>query len=89
VLDEAQEALLVDRDVKLALKDAYDIAAIQRDVQRQPRGRLGGISVEALTPAQMLDSYLQARNVDPGRSRVLLQYGEELIREVDSQEAQR
>ena len=29
VLDEAQESLLVDRDVKLALKDAYDIAAIQ------------------------------------------------------------
>ena len=89
VLDEAQETLLVDRDVKLALKDAYDIAAIQRDVQRLPRGRLGGLSVEALTPAQMLDSYLQTRNVDPGRSQVLLHYGEELIQEVDSEEAQR
>ena len=37
VLDEAQEARLVNRDIKLVLKDAYDIAAIQRDVQRQPR----------------------------------------------------
>ena len=86
VLDEAQEARLVDRDIKLVLKDAYDIAAIQRDVQRQPRGRLGGVSVEAFTPAQMLDSYLQTRNVDPAHAKILLRYGEELIREVDSRE---
>ncbi len=84
VLDEAQEARLVDRDVKLALKDAYDVAAIQRDVQRQARDRLGGVSVEALTPVQMLDRYLDTRKVEEARKKLLLQYAEDLIREADT-----
>ncbi len=86
VLDEAQEARLVDREIKLALRDAYDIAAIQRDVRRRSRDPLGGISVEALTPAQMLERYLETRSVAPARGQLLLQYAGELIREVDSQE---
>lgn len=84
VLDEAQELRLVDRDVKLALKDAYDVASIQRDVQRQARDRLGGVSVEALTPLQMLDRYLDTRQVDDARKKLLLQSAEDLIREADS-----
>ncbi len=85
VLDESQELRLIDRDVKLALKDAYDVATIQRDVQRQARDRLGGVSVEALTPVQMLDRYFETRTVDDARRKLLLQYAEDLIREADSQ----
>ncbi|MGE5601836.1 MAG: metallophosphoesterase family protein [Nitrososphaerales archaeon] len=85
VLDETQELALVDRDIKLALKDVYDVASIQRDVQRQARDRLGGVSVEALTPVQMLDRYLDTRRVDEAHKKLLLQYAEDLIREADSQ----
>jgi exonuclease SbcD len=85
LLDEAQELRLVDRDIKLALKDAYDVASIQRDVQRQARDRLGGVSVEALTPVQMLDRFLDTRKTDEARKKLLLQYAEDLIREADSQ----
>ncbi len=84
-LDEAQELRIVDRDIKVALKDAYDVASIQRDVERQARDRLGGVSVEALTPGQMLERYLDTRHVDDERKKLLLEYAEDLIREVDSQ----
>lgn len=84
-IDEAQELRLVDRDIKLALKDAYDVSAIQRDVRRRERDRLGGVSVEALTPLQVLDRYFEAREVDPARKLLLLQQAEDLMREADSQ----
>jgi exonuclease SbcD len=84
-MDEAQEPRLVDRDVKLALKDAYDVSAIQRDVRRRERDRLGGVSVEALTPLQVLDRYFDTRKVDEARKKLLLTQAEELMREVDAQ----
>lgn len=84
-IDEAQEPRLVDRDIKLALKDAYDVSAIQRDVVRPPRGRLGGVSVEALTPLQVLDRYFDTRSVDEARKKLLLEQAEELMRDVDAQ----
>ena len=85
VLDEAQELRLVDRDIKLALKDAYDVSAIQRDTQRAARDRLGGVSVEELTPLQVLDRYLDTRKVDAARKSLLLQQADELMRDVDAQ----
>jgi exonuclease SbcD len=83
-LDEAQELRLVDRDIKLALKDAYDVAPIRRDVQRRERNRLGGVSVESLTPLQVLDRYLDTRSVDEARKSELLRQAEDLMREVDA-----
>ncbi len=85
VLDEAQEIRLVDRDIKLALRDVYDVASIRREVIRPPRGRLGAVSVEALTPMQVLERYLDTRQTDETRKKQLLEYAETLIREVDSQ----
>jgi hypothetical protein len=84
-IEEAQEPRLVDRDLKLALKDAYDVSAIQRDVVRPKRDRLGGVSVEALTPLQVLDRYFDTRKVDEARKKLLLEQAEELMREVDAQ----
>lgn len=84
-LDEAQEPRLVDRDIKLALKDAYDVSAIQRDVRRRERDRLGGVSVEALTPLEVLERYFDTRKVDEARKKLLLTQAEELMREVDAQ----
>jgi hypothetical protein len=84
-IDEAQEPRLVDRDIKLALKDAYDVSAIQRDVVRPKRDRLGGVSVEALTPLQVLDRYFDTRSVDETRKKLLLEQADELMREVDAQ----
>jgi hypothetical protein len=39
--------------------------------------------VEALTPAQLLERYLQVKEVPEERAKMLLQHGEALIRAVD------
>lgn len=83
VLDEAQQARLVDRDIVAALKPAFH-AKVERDVKRSLRDPLGGASVEALAPVEMLERYLSSRNVDPVRARLLQQYADDLIREVEN-----
>ncbi len=83
VFDEVQQPRLVDRDIAAALKPAFH-AKVERDVRRHLRDPLGGVSVEALTPTQMLERYFESRSVEPARSKMLLQYAEELIREVES-----
>ena len=40
--------------------------------------------VEALTPLQMLDRFLDSRKTDEARKKLLLQYAEDLIRDADS-----
>jgi hypothetical protein len=86
-LHQEQEALLVEREVMRALEGAYFVASLQRDVQRRERQRLGGLSVEELTPAQLLERYLEQRELPQERARLLLQRGEALIKAVDEGEA--
>ena len=82
-LRQEQEALLVEREITRALEDAYFVAALQRDVERTERQRLGAVSVEALTPAQLLERYLEVKEVPEERAKLLLQHGEALIPAVD------
>jgi exonuclease SbcD len=82
-LRQEQEALLVEREINKALEGAYFVAALQKEVERAERGRLGAISVETLTPAQLLEKYLRVKDVSAERTKLLLEHGEALMRAVD------
>lgn len=82
-LRQEQEALLVEREITRALEGAYFVAALQKDVIRTDRQRLGAVSVEALTPAQLLERYLQVKEVPEARAKLLLEHGAALIQAVD------
>jgi exonuclease SbcD len=82
-LRQEQEALLVEREIARALEDAYFVASLQKEVERTERQRLGAVSVEALTPVQLLERYLQVKEVPAERAKLLLAHGEGLIGAVD------
>jgi exonuclease SbcD len=82
-LRQEQEVSLVEREITRALEGAYFVAALQKDVERNERQRLGAVSVEALTPAQLLERYFQVKDVPSERARLLQQHGEALIAAVD------
>ena len=73
------EGLVQDREIRRALEEAHFIAAIAKEIERQPRIRLGGWSTKALTPLEALEAYL-AQKAPPERQR-LLKYGRSLIHE--------
>jgi exonuclease SbcD len=82
-LRQEQEPLLIEREIKQALETAYFVASLQKEVERSERHRLGGVSVEALTPAELLARYLDVKETPKERASLLLQHGEALIRAVD------
>ncbi len=82
-LRQEQESLLVEREIMRALEGAYFVASLQKDVERTERQRLGAVSVEALTPAELLERYLQVKEVPAERAKLLLEHGEALIAAVD------
>lgn len=68
-------------DIRNALKDA-SYFTVARDVQREARRRLGGqAAAEEITPLDALKAYLDSEKVSTERAKVLLEYGEKLIRE--------
>jgi exonuclease SbcD len=74
------EARLQDREIEAVLQPANYIAAIVKETERPERVRLGGASPESLTPAQLLERYLESRGTPPERAETLLQYAEEILR---------
>jgi exonuclease SbcD len=82
-LRQEQEPQLIEREILRALEGAYFVASLQKEVERTERQRLGAVSVEALTPAQLLARYLQVRDVPGERAKLLLAHGEALIGAVD------
>jgi exonuclease SbcD len=74
------EARLRDREIEAVLQPANYIAAIVKETERPERVRLGGASPESLTPAQLLERYLESRGTPPERAETLLQYAEEILR---------
>lgn len=72
------EGQLRDGDLRDALKEAHYFT-IARDIKRETRLRLGGVTAEEITPLEALKAYLDSKNVSPERARVLVEYGEKLI----------
>jgi len=82
-LRQEQEASLNDREIVRALEGAYFVAALQKDVERTDRIRLGAVSVEALTPAELLERYLEVKKTPAERAKLLLEHGAALISAMD------
>jgi exonuclease SbcD len=74
-----QDASLREKDIRAAMRDADYIAAINRQADREVRERLGGLSPEGMTPKQLLQKYLFAKNVDDDRIDLLLNHAERLF----------
>jgi len=74
-----QEGQLRDADVRRALDAAYYVAGVSIEVERTYRQRLGGDSFEELTPAELLERYLESREVPPERIEVLLDQAREVM----------
>jgi exonuclease SbcD len=74
-----QEELLRDADIRQALKDAYYVASISKEIERAYRVRLGGESPEGLTPAELLTRYLESRETPSDRIETLLEYADEIF----------
>ena len=70
----------------LAVEFGYggeDVAAFGKDTERPERTRLGGASPESLTPAELLERYLESRDTTAERTKTLLEYAEEILSPVD------
>jgi exonuclease SbcD len=79
-LSQENEGQIVDGDIRNALKDAY-YYTITKDIKRQSRLRLGEHSAEEITPLAALKAYLEDKKFSKSYSRLLLKYGEELMKE--------
>jgi hypothetical protein len=78
---EDQEVLLDDKPIRQALRSAGYIASIIRDVDRAQRHRLGGVTAEELTPAEILELYLHLKETPEERKAVLLRHAEAIFKE--------
>lgn len=75
------ESRIRDRDIAQALEPAAYIAAIQRDIDYPVRARLGVERPEGLTAMELLERYLQAREVPAERVDELRAYAEDIFAE--------
>lgn len=78
-LAQHQEAALRMRAIEEALADAYVIAGILRDVQRDARSRIGIQNPEALSPEALLERYFISKNTPRERIADLLRAARELM----------
>jgi exonuclease SbcD len=78
-LPDEMSAKIRDNEIRNLTKDAYYLS-ITRDVRRETRLRLGPGAMEGITPAAALKTFLESK-YPPERAKVLLEYGEKLIRE--------
>ena len=61
------------------LEQAYYVAGVNKEIERLERQRLGEVSVEALSPAELLARYFEVKGVSPERATILLQLAEEIM----------
>jgi len=71
-----QEPLVRDRDVRALLADAYFVAGVVREVEREARVRLGSLAPEEMTDRELLAKYLETKNTEPERADLLLEHAE-------------
>tara|TARA_B100000315_G_scaffold249955_1_gene281977 strand:+ start:364 stop:1608 length:1245 start_codon:yes stop_codon:yes gene_type:complete len=79
------EGQLRDSDLRNALKEAHYFN-IAKDIKRESRFRLGTQTAEEITPLDALKAYLESKKVSPERTKVLLEYGEKLIQELNTKQ---
>jgi len=81
-----QITALDEKRVRQGLADAFFIAAINREVDQDPRQRFrfSGDFVEQATPREMLEQYMVSKGIPPERAKVLLSYAARIFAEVDA-----
>ena len=79
VLPAQLEGQLRDADIRETLEEAH-FSTIAREIQREARLRLGQFTAEEITPLEALKKYLESKKTPPERAKVLMEYGERLIR---------
>lgn len=82
--DPESEAMLQVREIEETLRHsgANFVAAIQKQVERPARARLGG-SPEGLTPKELLARYFDSRSLEPERIDTLMEAAEAIFHSVD------
>ncbi len=81
-----QQAMLPEDAVRQQLNaaHAFFIGGITFDIERTTRGRFAAAEsdlMDGLTPRRALEIYLQSKQIDPDRMRILLSAADELIAE--------
>ncbi len=80
--DAASEPYLDDKRIREALRPAFYVATLHRDVERPVRLRLGtSEGVESLSPVELLERYFQSIGKDPERIRQLIHHAHALLQE--------
>ncbi len=78
-----KEPLLKDSEIFQSLEGAFHVAAINKDVERRVRLRLGSRNYEEMRPREILETYLKVKQVPSERTQVLLRYADELFQDLD------
>jgi exonuclease SbcD len=78
-LTQAQEPLLKTREIEEALAEAYLVASISREVQRDIRSRIGVENPESLTPPELLARYLVSKGTPREHIDELMQVAKDLM----------
>ena len=73
------EGQLRDADIRESLEEAH-FYTVAREIQREARLRLGQFTAEEITPLEALKKYLESKKTPPERTKVLMEYGERMIR---------
>jgi exonuclease SbcD len=76
-----QEGLIREADLRQALREAYYVAGVHKEIERTYRQRLGGESPEELTPGELLARYFEAKEISSSRAKVLLEYAQRVLEE--------
>lgn len=72
--------LLHDNEIHKLLSEAFKVATVVRDVEHVSRLRLGSDqTIEQMTPLEVLERYLQVRQVPKGRIEKLLEYAQRVM----------
>jgi exonuclease SbcD len=81
-LTAEQDAQIRERKLRAALADAFTIAGVIKEIEWGARSRLGAISVESMTPLELLDRYFDAKEIPEEEKRSLLEDAQRIIRDV-------
>jgi len=81
-LRSEQDALIKDRKIKAALADAFTIAGVIKEIDWGVRSRLGAVSVESMTPLELLDRYLDISDVSSKQKQTLMEDAKTIISDV-------
>jgi hypothetical protein len=77
-MNASQEASFIEREVLAAFQAASHVS-INRQIEMEARVRLGDVSPEALSPMELLEKYLESREIEPERRQDLLSRAEQLL----------